>query len=65
MKNTFKYEINESMQAHAAMNCIRNRNNHKQINEVAPVVAAAGRRPPDAVATLTVGRARVAVAREG
>lgn len=43
MKNTFKYEINESMQAHAAMNCIRNRNNHKQINEVAPVVAAAGR----------------------
>ena len=39
----FKHELNESIQANAAMNCLKNRNNHKQINEVAPVVAAAGR----------------------
>ena len=39
----FKHELNESIQANAALNCIKNRNNHKQINEVAPVVAAAGR----------------------
>jgi hypothetical protein len=41
--NIFKHELNESIQADAAMNCLKNRNNHKQINEVAPVVAAAGR----------------------
>lgn len=39
----FKHELNESIQANAALNCLKNRNNHKQINEVAPVVAAAGR----------------------
>jgi methionyl-tRNA synthetase len=39
----FRHELNESIQANAAMNCLKNRNNHKQINEVAPVVAAAGR----------------------
>lgn len=39
----FKHELNESIQANAAMNCLNNRNKHKQINEVAPVVAAAGR----------------------
>ncbi len=42
-KTIFKHEINESIQANAAMNCLKNRNNHKQINEVAPVGAAAGR----------------------
>lgn len=39
----FRHELNESIQANAALNCLKNRNNHKQINEVAPVVAAAGR----------------------
>lgn len=39
----FKHEMNESIQADAAMNCLKNRNKHKQINEVAPVVSAAGR----------------------
>lgn len=41
--NIFNHELNESIQANAAMNCLNNRNKHKQINEVAPVVAAAGR----------------------
>lgn len=39
----FKHELNESIQANAALNCLNNRNKHKQINEVAPVVATAGR----------------------
>lgn len=39
----FRHELNESIQANAAMNCLNNRNKHKQINEVAPVVAAVGR----------------------
>lgn len=39
----FKHEMNESSQAKATLNCLKNRNKHKQINEVAPVVAAAGR----------------------
>ena len=39
----FRHELNESIQANAAMNCLKNRNKHKQINEVAPVVAAASR----------------------
>ena len=39
----FKHELNESIQANAALNCLKNRNKHKQINEVAPVVATAGR----------------------
>ena len=39
----FKHEMNESIQADAAMNCLKNRNKHKQINEVAPVVSVAGR----------------------
>lgn len=29
----FKHELNESIQANAAMNCLKNRNNHKQMNE--------------------------------
>ena len=29
----FKHELNESIQANAAMNCLKNRNNHKQLNE--------------------------------
>ena len=29
----FKHEINESIQANAAMNCLKNRNNPKQLNE--------------------------------
>lgn len=29
----FKYELNESIQANAALNCLRNRNNYKQLNE--------------------------------
>lgn len=29
----FRYEINESMAASAAMSCLKNRNNHKQLNE--------------------------------
>lgn len=34
-KSIFKHEINESVQAHAAMNCLRNRNNKRQMNESA------------------------------
>lgn len=34
-KSIFKHEINESVQAHAAMNCLRNRNNMRQMNESA------------------------------
>lgn len=30
-KSIFNYEINESVQAHAAMNCLRNRNTHKSL----------------------------------
>lgn len=33
MRNLFKYEINESVAAKATMNCLKNRNNHKQLNE--------------------------------
>jgi hypothetical protein len=29
----FKHELNESIQANAALNCLNNRNNHKQLNE--------------------------------
>lgn len=29
----FKHEMNESIQADAALNCLKNRNNHKQLNE--------------------------------
>ena len=29
----FKHELNESIQANAALNCLKNRNNHKQLNE--------------------------------
>lgn len=32
-KTIFKHELNESIQANAAMNCLKNRNNHKQLNE--------------------------------
>ena len=33
--NIFNHEIRESVQAHAAMNCLRNRNSKRQINESA------------------------------
>lgn len=39
----FRHELNESIQVDAAMNCLKNRNTRKQINEVAPAVATAGR----------------------
>jgi hypothetical protein len=29
----FKHEINESIQANAAMNCLKNRDNPQQMNE--------------------------------
>lgn len=29
----FRHELNESIQANAALNCLKNRNNHKQLNE--------------------------------
>ena len=32
----FRHEINESIQANAAMNCLKNRNKHKQLNEFHP-----------------------------
>lgn len=31
----FKHELNESIQTSAALNCLKNRNNHKQLNESA------------------------------
>lgn len=31
--NIFKYELNESIQANAALNCLKNRNKPKQMNE--------------------------------
>jgi hypothetical protein len=33
MKKLFKYEINESIAAQAALNCLKNRNNPKKLNE--------------------------------
>ena len=33
MKNLYKYELNESIAANATMNCLKNRNNPKQLNE--------------------------------
>lgn len=33
MKNLFNCEINESIATKATMNCLKNRNNHKQLNE--------------------------------
>ena len=32
----FRHELNESIQANAAMNCLKNRNKHKQLNEFHP-----------------------------
>lgn len=37
----FKHEINESIQANAAMNCLKNRNKPQQMNEALPLVAGA------------------------
>lgn len=37
----FKHEINESIQANAAMNCLKNRNKQQQMNEAVPLVAGA------------------------
>lgn len=37
----FKHELNESIQANAAMNCLKNRNNPQQMNEALPLVAGA------------------------
>ena len=34
--NIFRHELNESIQANAAMNCLKNRNKHKQLNEFHP-----------------------------
>lgn len=31
--NIFRHELNESIQAQVALNCLKNRNNHKQLNE--------------------------------
>ena len=39
--NIFKHELNESIQANAAMNCLKNRNKPQQINEALPLVAGA------------------------
>lgn len=33
----FRHELNESIQANAAMNCLKNRNNHKQLNETSEI----------------------------
>ena len=35
----FRHELNESIQADAAMNCLKNRNKPQQMNEAVPVVA--------------------------
>jgi hypothetical protein len=45
MKNEtiFKHELNESIQADAAMNCLKNRNKPQQMNEALPLVAGAVR----------------------
>ena len=37
----FKHELNESIQANAAMNCLKNRNKPQQMNEALPLVAGA------------------------
>lgn len=33
----FKHEMNESVQVNAAMKCLKNRNNHKQLNETSEI----------------------------
>lgn len=35
----FRHELNESIQANAALNCLKNRNKPQQMNEAVPVVA--------------------------
>jgi hypothetical protein len=39
----FRHELNESIQANAAMNCLKNRNKPQQMNEALPLVAGAVR----------------------
>jgi hypothetical protein len=39
----FKHELNESIQANAALNCLKNRNKPQQMNEALPLVAGAVR----------------------
>ena len=40
-ENIFRHELNESIQANAAMNCLKHRNNQQQMNEALPLVAGA------------------------
>lgn len=39
--NIFKHELNESSQAKATLNCLKNRNNPEKLNEALPLVAGA------------------------
>lgn len=39
----FRHELNESIQANAALNCLKNRNKPQQMNEALPLVAGAVR----------------------
>ena len=48
-KSIFNHEINESVQAHAAMNCLRNRNNRTVILKESPDYSEIGHNLADKI----------------